>query len=72
MSQSVRARIEVLEQKQRAKASSLIAWPSHKGLGLEGVYEPAWIREQYGISDPLSEAVDLKFGGLEWLPKMPV
>ena len=39
-----------------------------KRFHFEGIYEPRWIREQYGIEDPRSEEIDrefeLRFGAL--------
>jgi hypothetical protein len=38
-----------------------------------GTYEPQWVRQQYGINDPASDAIEQSFGGLQPpLPALPL
>ncbi len=72
MSRTLTARLEALERKQRQSAET---GPDRVGMNEtqgEWVYTPAWIRAQYGIDDPLSEATDAEYGGLDQLSTVPI
>src|SRR5690242_3654567 len=61
MPKSLRQRLADLERREAEKAKAtggtLPRWKALQMLG-GGVYEPAWIRKQYGIDDPVSEAIE--------------
>lgn len=59
MAKPQQRRLEDLEKKIAAKANTpqMKRWQALMKLG-GGVYETPWIRKQYGIEDPVSEAID--------------
>lgn len=57
---SLRSRVRALEKLQ---APTTLAVGSPYTLpDLDGVYEPRWIRERYGVVDPVSEQIDREWG----------
>jgi hypothetical protein len=59
---SMKSRIKTLEKARGENRSvKMDLEQAIKRFHLEGIYEPRWIREQYGIEDPASEEIDRKF-----------
>ncbi len=58
MAKSQRQRLEDLEKKVRAKIAFVELTKAQAWGMARHVYQSKWIREQYGIDDPVSEATD--------------
>lgn len=59
---SMKSRIKTLEKARGGNCSvKMDLEQAIKRFHFEGIYEPRWIREQYGIEDPRSEEIDRKF-----------
>jgi hypothetical protein len=60
---SLKSRILALEKAQsKRRPMDVSVEELITQLQMDAVYEPAWIREQYGIVDPISEEIERELG----------